>query len=88
MEPATVPVLQLVPTGRAAACSARSSGSAGSSAQSVFNVHGMFRVLLRVREHHDVEAVKADELYAFLRDHRERLKPPTLNRLLRLLDRW
>jgi putative ABC transport system permease protein len=30
------------------------------SAQSVFNVHGLFRVMLRVKENHDVETVKAN----------------------------
>ena len=29
------------------------------SAQSVFNVHGMFRVMLRVKENYEIEAVKA-----------------------------
>jgi putative ABC transport system permease protein len=29
------------------------------SAQSVFNVHGLFRVMLKVKEHHDVETVKS-----------------------------
>lgn len=34
------------------------------------------------------EELTTDRLYGFLKDHRDRLKPSTLNRRLRLLDRW
>jgi site-specific recombinase XerD len=35
-----------------------------------------------------VHEVNRDRYYQFLKDHRDRLKPATLNRLLRLMDRW